>query len=58
MGTHDVFIRYDIDVTFSFGTLSFHFEEIKPAQVHGTSTTCDVSLASGTAPRVCRLPAP
>ena len=50
VGTHDVFIPYDVDVTFSFGTESFHFTQSKPAPIHGTSITCDVSVTPGTAP--------
>lgn len=50
VGTHQVFIPYDIDVTFTFGEESFHFAQTKPAKVQGTSVTCTVSLTPGTAP--------
>jgi len=49
VGTHDVFLPYDVDVTFSFGAESFHFAQRKPARLQGTLTTCDVSLTPETA---------
>jgi hypothetical protein len=50
VGTHDVFIPYDVDVTFSFSAESFRFVQTKPAKVQGTSITCTVSLTEGSAP--------
>ena len=50
VGTHQVFIPYDVDVTFTFGDESFHFAQTKPAKVQGTSVTCTVSVTPGTAP--------
>ena len=50
VGTHDVFVPYHVDITFSFGAESFRFTQTKPAEVQGTSTTCTVSLTEGTAP--------
>jgi hypothetical protein len=50
VGTHDVFIPYDLDITFTFGTESFRFAQTKPAHLQGTTTTCEVSLTPGTAP--------
>jgi len=50
VGTHDVFIPYHVDVTFSFGTELFNFTQTKPAHVQGTLTTCEVSLTPGTGP--------
>src|SRR5215203_5484795 len=31
VGTHDVFIPYDVDVTFTVGSDSFNFAQTKPA---------------------------
>jgi hypothetical protein len=49
VGTNDVFIPYDVNVTFSFGTEAFTFAETKPAPLPGSAITCDVSLTPGTA---------
>jgi len=45
VGTHDVFIPYDVDVTFTVGSDSFNFAQTKPAPLKGTETTCDISLS-------------